>query len=162
MAFDPISTLFEAGKLAIERIWPDPIRRAEEVRKLEELRQKGDLAELQAHVDLMLAQLEVNKAEAQHKSVFVAGWRPAVGWICAACLGLAFIPKAMALTGMWIYHCIVLYSAFDPSQGPLPPMPAYPELGLSDVLGILGGMLGMGAMRSMDKRAGVQTDKVGA
>ncbi|WP_299942131.1 3TM-type holin [uncultured Microbulbifer sp.] len=153
MSFDPLTALFDAGKMAIERIWPDPIKRVEEVRKLEELKQKGEMAALNAQVQLLLGQLEVNKAEAQHKSVFVAGWRPAVGWICASCLGLAFIPKAMALTGVWIYHCIVLYSGFDPSlEQPLPAIPAYPDLGLTDVLGILGGMLGMGAMRSIDKR----------
>lgn len=145
--------------MAIERIWPDPMKRAEEMRKLEEIRQRGDLAELKAHVDLMQGQLEVNKAEAQHKSIFVAGWRPAVGWICASCLGLAFIPKAMALNVLWIYQCIVIYSNYS-GAGPVPPLPVYPDLGLTDVLGILGGMLGMGAMRSHDKRAGVQTDRI--
>ena len=75
MALDPLSALFEAGKMAIERIWPDPIRRAEEVRKLEEMRQRGDLAELRAYVEITLAQIEVNKESAKHKSVFVAGAR---------------------------------------------------------------------------------------
>ena len=80
MPIDPISALFEAGKLAIERIWPDPIKRAEEVRKLEEMRQRGDLAELEAYVKITLAQIEVNKESARHKSVFVAGARPAAVW----------------------------------------------------------------------------------
>lgn len=161
MSFDPLSAAFELGKTAIEKIWPDPTKRAEELRKLEELRQHGDLAELNAHVQLMLGQLEVNKAEAQHKSVFVAGWRPAVGWVCAASLALAFIPKAMVITLMWSYQCYLLFSTFTPAPGvAFPLMPPFPDMGLTDVLGILGGILGMGAMRSHDKRAGVQTDSL--
>ena len=50
MSFDPISAAFDLGKVAIERIWPDPIRRAEEIRKLEELRQQGDLAQLKTAI----------------------------------------------------------------------------------------------------------------
>ena len=80
MAIDPITSIFELGKTAIEKIWPDANKRAEEMRKLEEMRQSGDLARLELHVQLMLAQLEVNKAEAEHPKVFVAGWRPFIGW----------------------------------------------------------------------------------
>ena len=54
---------------------------------------KAELAMMQAkgELDLMLGQIEINKVEAQHSSVFVSGWRPAVGWICAAALGYEFI-----------------------------------------------------------------------
>ena len=44
------------------------------------------MAEKQAH-EANMAQVEVNKAEAKHRSIFVAGWRPFVGWICAVCVG---------------------------------------------------------------------------
>ena len=54
MSFDPVSAIFELGKSAVERIWPDPIRRAEEMRKLEELRAKGDSEELNAQSEVML------------------------------------------------------------------------------------------------------------
>lgn len=162
MAFDPLSAAFELGKTAIEKIWPDPTKRAQELRLLEELRQKGDLAELNAHVQLMVAQLEVNKVEAAHKSIFVAGWRPAVGWISAIALAVAFIPKAIMLTIMWSIQCYMIMDQFDPSTGVIPGLPPFPELGLMDILGILGGMLGMGTMRSMDKKNKVQTDNLGS
>ena len=73
MSFDPLTAAFDLGKMAIKRIWRDPTEQAEEMRKLEELHQQGDLAALNAHVQLMLGQLEVNKAEAQHKSLFEIG-----------------------------------------------------------------------------------------
>lgn len=145
MSFDPISAAFDLGKVAIEKIWPDPTKRAEELRKLEELRQNGDLAELNAHVQLMLGQLEVNKAEAQHKSIFVAGWRPAVGWICAIILGFNYI-------GVWILEYI---AAFVDNMPPTPE-----RMDMSELWPVLLGMLGIGVQRSYDKRNGTQTDKI--
>lgn len=75
MSLDPISALLDAGKMAISRIWPDPVKQAEEQRKLAELAQKGDLAAMSAEVDLLLGQISVNAKEAEHKSIFIAGVR---------------------------------------------------------------------------------------
>ena len=72
MSFDPLSALLDLGKSAIDKIWPDPIKRAEELRKLKEIEQKGDLAELNAYVSNLSGQLAINAAEAKHKSIFVA------------------------------------------------------------------------------------------
>lgn len=158
MSFDPISAAFDIGKTAIERIWPDPIRRAEEIRKLEELRQNGDLAQLNAHVQLMLGQLEVNKAEAQHKSIFVAGWRPAVGWVGAISLCAMYIPKALVMTAFWVYQS---YLVLNPTEGVvIPELPEFPDLGTGDIIGLLMSILGVGAMRSFDKMKGTQTDSI--
>ena len=100
------------------------------------------LAEKQHHEQVM-GQLEVNKAEAAHKSLFVAGWRPAVGWVCA--LGMAshflivpFANFAMAMAGM-------------PDQLPL--------IELDTMMPVLMGMLGLGAMRSYEKTKGVSREK---
>ena len=93
--------------------------------------------------DLAKGQLEVNKTEAAHKSLFVAGWRPAVGWTC--CLGMAsnflVIPMAnfaLALTGSAI---------------------VVPLLDTGEMMPVLMGMLGLGAMRTYEKKQGVQRDK---
>ena len=93
--------------------------------------------------ELAKGQLEVNKTEAAHKSLFVAGWRPAVGWICA--LGMAsnflIIPIAnfvLALTGSTIL---------------------IPLLDTGEMMPVLMGMLGLGAMRTYEKKQGVQRDK---
>jgi hypothetical protein len=95
------------------------------------------LADKQAH-DQIMAQLEVNKVEAAHKSLFVSGWRPAVGWVCVA--GMAFNFIVVPLVG--------------------PPVAAYSQvhlelLELEMMMPVLLGMLGLGGMRSYEKRNGV-------
>ena len=93
--------------------------------------------------ELAKGQLEINKTEAAHKSLFVAGWRPAVGWTC--CLGMAsnflVIPITnfvLALTGSAI---------------------VVPLLDTGEMMPVLMGMLGLGAMRTYEKKQGVQRDK---
>ena len=93
--------------------------------------------------ELAKAQLDVNKVEAAHKSMFVAGWRPAVGWVC--CLGLAsnylFIPMAN-------FVLVISNSGVT-----------VPSLDLSGMMPVLMGMLGLGAMRSYEKTKGVSREK---
>lgn len=151
MSFDPLSAAFDLGKTAIERIWPDPVKRAEEMRKLEELKQKGNLAELNAHVQLMLGQLKVNAAEASHKSIFVAGWRPFIGWCGGAALAYQFLLYPL-LTWLW-----ALAQAFGKIPTEVSPPPVL-ETGV--LFSIVTAMLGIGGMRSYDKRNGTQTDKI--
>lgn len=152
MSFDPISAAFDLGKVAVERIWPDPVKRAEEMRKLEELKQKGDLAQLNAHVKLMLAQLDVNKAEAGHKSLFVAGWRPSVGWVGSLALAWQFIAYPMLL---WLW-ALLQAKHFVPADLSPPPV-----LDSGPLFSIITAMLGIGAMRSFDKTKGTHTDSIG-
>ena len=141
-----ITGLFSLGKAAIERLFPDKQKRAEEIRKLEEIKQKGDLAQLQAHVQLMVGQLEINKEEAKHKSVFVAGWRPFCGWVG----GLS-----LAYTGL--VHPLLLWGwAVAGKDAAL--APPFIESGLLGI--VLTGMLGLGGMRSYDKIKGTQTDRI--
>ena len=93
--------------------------------------------------ELAKAQLDVNKVEAAHKSMFVAGWRPAVGWVC--CLGLAsnylFIPMANFVLVISNSGVVV------------------PALDLTGMMPVLMGMLGLGAMRSYEKTKGVSREK---
>lgn len=145
MSFDPLSAAFDLGRVAIEKIWPDPTKRAQEMRLLEELRQKGDLAELNAHVQLMVGQLEVNKAEAQHKSIFVAGWRPAVGWVCVTILAFNYV-------GVYLLEYLSTFA-----ENP----PALPQrFDMTELWPVLLGMLGIGGMRSYDKKERTQTDSI--
>ena len=145
MSFDPFTAAFEAGKLAIEKIWPDANKRAEEMRLLEELRQKGNLAELNAYVQLRLAQVNVNLEQAKSNSMFVAGSRPFIIWVCG--FGLAF---------QYLLHPLLIWIwAFADMTGK-PPLP----LDLSVMMPLLLGLLGLGSMRSFDKKNHVQTDKI--
>ena len=144
MSFDPLSALFELGKTAIEKIWPDPSKRAEELFKLEQLKQTGDLAKMQAEVSLMLGQIEINKVEAQHPSVFVAGARPAVIWIGAFGLAYAAVVEPSAR--------FVARVCFD-YQG------EFPTLDTTITMQVLFGILGLGAYRTYEKTKEVQTDR---
>jgi hypothetical protein len=93
------------------------------------------LAEKQAH-ESALAQLEVNKVEAAHKSLFVSGWRPAVGWSC--CFALVYSTILAPILSIWF---------------------TVPPVDSSLLTTVLMGMLGLGAMRSAEKVKGVQRDK---
>jgi hypothetical protein len=93
---DPVTigSLIGVGKELIGRIWPDPQEQAEELRKLEELRQKGELAELQAYIQVMQARLSVIQSEATSEHFLTANWRPIVmlvftGLIVARWFGLS-------------------------------------------------------------------------
>lgn len=71
-----ISGLMSLGKEIIGRVWPNPQEQAEELRKLHELEQKGDLADLQAYVQVLQGRLSVIKAEASSEHWLAANWRP--------------------------------------------------------------------------------------
>ena len=88
----------------------------------------------------MLAQIDVNKVEAAHRSIFVAGWRPFVGWTCGAALCWHFVFQDLILfASAWAGH----------------PMAALPELYTDTLLTVLLSMLGLGGLRSFEKVRGV-------
>ncbi len=144
MSFDPISAIFDLGKTAIEKIWPDPTKRAQEMRLLEELKQKGDLAELNAHVQLIQGQMSINMEEAKHKSVFVAGWRPFVGWVGG--FSLAYVSMLEPL--MRFVATMIGYVG------------EFPVIDTTLNMQVLMGMLGIAGMRSYDKKQKTQTDDI--
>ena len=93
--------------------------------------------------ELAKAQIEVNKTEAAHKSLFVSGWRPAVGWTC--CLGLASNYLLIPLAN---FALALADSTIE-----------VPVLDLSTMMPVLMGMLGLGAMRTAEKVKGVERNK---
>ena len=93
------------------------------------------LAERHA-TELAKGQLEVNKVEAAHKSLFVAGWRPSIGWCCS--LGLLYHVLIAPIAGIWV---------------------EVPEIDPSLLMTTMTGMLGLGAMRSYEKTRGVSREK---
>ena len=93
------------------------------------------LAERHAN-ELDKGQLEVNKVEAAHKSLFVAGWRPSIGWCCS--LGLLYHVLIAPIAGIWV---------------------EVPEIDPSLLMTTMTGMLGLGAMRSYEKTRGVSREK---
>jgi hypothetical protein len=89
---------------------------------------------------LALSQIEVNKAEAASGSLFKGGWRPAVGWVCAIAFAYHFILKDLIVFG-----CAV--AGVD--------MPELPDFDMGTLLTVLGGMLGIGSLRTYEKQKGL-------
>jgi|TARA_R110001592_G_scaffold119656_1_gene322995 hypothetical protein len=110
----------------------DPQKRAEAEREI-----NAALTENLAKIDL--AQIEVNKVEAASRSLFVSGWRPCVGWVCAAALAYTYV-----LQPMFIFILA--------QTGHLVEMPA---LDIAGLMPILMGLLGLGGLRSYEKVKGV-------
>lgn len=130
-----IAALIPALGNLLDRVFPDPAVAADAKVAVMEMAQRGELAYLDADLKMATGQMEVNKAEAQHQSIFVAGWRPAIGWVCASAFAFKFVvgPTAavlMAVAG----HPIVL-----------------PEFDFSEMSTILLGMLGLGTLRTVEK-----------
>ena len=90
--------------------------------------------------ELAMAQIEVNKAEAASGSIFKGGWRPFIGWVC----GFAFAYH-------FILQPILLFGAAAAGVS-LPPLP---EFDMSQMMPVLLGMLGLGGLRTYEKKAGV-------
>lgn len=117
----------------------------------DEERLKAELDFKKLDQELMLGQIEVNKEEAKSKSLFVAGWRPSLGWIGAIALAYQFILYPLLLWAMKVVEI-----KWGLPEGITPP----PMLDTGALWTLLTGMLGIGGMRSLDKWKGTQTDKI--
>lgn len=135
-----IGAIFEFGGKIIDKVWPDKTEAEKAKLKLFELQMNGELQQLAADLELAKGQLQVNAVEAQSSSVFVAGWRPAVGWVCVIGLLYTFILRPLL---SWA-------SGFAVDPVPLPP-----ALDMADLLTLLLGMLGLGGLRTAEKLKGV-------
>jgi hypothetical protein len=93
-----------------------------------------------------LAQMEVNKTEAQNQNLFVAGWRPAIGWVGAAAMAYQFLAYPL-LVWSWTW---MQAEQIVPQDVKPPPM-----LDTEALWVILSGMLGIAGMRSFEKTRGV-------
>jgi len=126
-----LGPVFDLGGKIIDRLFPDPAQKAAAELELLKLTQSGDL-------QTVLAQLEINAKEAAHPSLFVAGWRPFVGWCCG--LGLAYATMG---------HNILSWLAV--ARG----WPVPPAVDSDLLIYTLGGLLGIAGLRSVEKVKGV-------
>jgi phenylpyruvate tautomerase PptA (4-oxalocrotonate tautomerase family) len=90
--------------------------------------------------ELAKGQIDINKEEAKSRNIFIAGWRPFVGWTCGLALFWHFLglPVTLFVTG-W----------FNLQHPPLP------EFDMQSLMTVLLGMLGLGGMRTFEKFKGV-------
>ena len=109
----------------IDKIWPN--------------KSEQERAELAAALAVVQGQLQVNQAEAANASVFVSGWRPFIGWVCGAACAWNWIGLPMAAAGLSM-------AGRDFNLAPAD---------LTEMLPVLMGMLGLGALRTAEKFRGV-------
>jgi len=122
-----LDALLGLGGKLVDKLIPDPAARDAAKLELLKLQQSGELA-------AMVAQTEINKVEAANPSVFVSGWRPAIGWVCAMAMAYQYLIRPFL---------VAFY-----------PVLAFP--GLDDNLWqLLAGMLGLGGLRTFEKLNGV-------
>ena len=127
-----LQTLIGPVSSLLEKLVPDKDLRSKLSHEI------ATMAEKNAHEQIK-AQLDINKTEAQHNSLFVSGWRPAVGWTC--CLGMAANFLIIPMTNF----ALALASSNI----------SIPLIDLETMLPVLLGMLGLGGMRSYEKSKGV-------
>ena len=127
-----ITALVPALGTLVDRLIPD---RAAAQRAKDDM----EAALVKASNEAALAQVEVNKIEAGHSSVFVAGWRPAIGWVCAAALAWAFIVAPVA---SWTMAALGVKETL-------------PAIGTDNLFELVLAMLGLGGLRTFEKMRGV-------
>lgn len=133
-----IGSLLDFGRTIIERFVPDPAMKLKATQDMFDAQQRGELAKMAAETGLIQGQIDTNKIEAANASIFVSGWRPAVGWVCVLGLAYTFIgwPMAVWASGIWTF-------------------PPPPTLDMGTLITLLGGMLGLGGLRTYEKINGV-------
>lgn len=120
-----IGEVADLAKDVIGRIWPD--------------KSAQEQAELSAALLVVQGQLAVNQAEAASSSVFVSGWRPFVGWVCGAAFAWNWIGLPITTAGLQLAGVTLALAPAD----------------LTEMMPVLLGMLGLGALRTHEKIKGV-------
>jgi len=131
----PWGAVVQGALSIIDKVIPDPAAKAAAQLQVLQLNQTGQLADLKSSTDLALAQIGVDNTEAASTSLYKSGWRPTVGWVC--CIGLAYQFLALPLLA-WLGANIWKWA---------PP----PSLDMGTLMTLLGGLLGLGAMRTVEK-----------
>jgi hypothetical protein len=130
-----VTTLLPAVTDVIGRFLPaDPEKKAAAQREIE--------AKLTSHLaQVDLAQLGINQVEAAHRSMFVAGWRPFIGWTCGVALAYTYVVQPVLI--------------FVLAQSGFLPVVELPRMNLGELMPVLMGILGLGGLRSWEKVKGV-------
>ena len=128
-----LGSVLDLGRDLISRFFPDKTEAAKAEAEFLRMAAEGELKQI-------IGQLEINAREAQHPSIFVAGWRPFFGWLGGAGFAYAVIVQPM-LT--WL--------------AAIKGWPVPPDLNIDLLWVVITGMLGIGGLRTFEKAKGVAT-----
>lgn len=131
---DPITAALNLGSDLVNRLFPDKAQNDAAKAQLAQLVVSGQIQEI-------AGQIQINAVEAQSNSTFVAGWRPFVGWICGLGFGYQFLIQP------FLTFLVKLHN----------PNFEAPPLDASTLSELLMALLGMGALRTVDKVKGVDS-----
>ena len=131
MSFDPITAGLDVLGKILDRVLPN---------KVEADKAKAELLSMQVQGELnqLMGQLEINKEEAKNPNWFVSGWRPAAGWVSVLGLTYEFIMQPLLSWASIIVH-----------------IPVPPAIDVDTLMVLLGSLLGIGGLRTIDKVKGV-------
>ena len=122
----------------VNKFIPDPQAQAQMQLELAKLKQADNFKQIDAALQMAQQQTDINKAEATSGSLFIGGWRPACGWVCAIAFGYHYVVQpSLAFT----------LSAFGVQV-------VLPQFNMDTLMTLLMGMLGLGGMRTFDKLKG--------
>ena len=128
----PLDALLTLGSSLIDKFFPDKTQAETAKAQLLQMQVSGELAQI-------TGQIQINKVEAANANLFVSGWRPAIGWVCA-----------MALAYQYLLRPLLSWATIAAGYN----FPVLP--GLDDNLWqLMMGMLGMGVLRTFEKVSGV-------
>lgn len=122
-----------------DRLFPDPIERERKLAEVRRLEQSGELELFSSMLEADKAQMAVNQQEAQHASLFVAGARPFILWVCGVAMAYHFIAQPML--------AFLLAAAGNNVQ--------LPTFDMETLNTVLFGLLGLSGMRTVEKVKGV-------
>ena len=129
-----IAALIPVIGSVIDKIFPDKTEAEKAKLKMIEMAQAGEFKAIDADLELARNQAEINRSEAGHSSIFVAGWRPFIGWVCGVAMVYQYLARPL-LIGVGGYTALP---------------------GLDGTLWeILAGMLGIAGLRTWEKVKGV-------
>ena len=98
---------------------------------------------------LLLGQLEINMKEAMHPSIFVAGWRPWIGWVCGMAFAYTYLVLPMMMFGVFTFGNAAMVKQ----------VALMPSLDMTMMFPVLLGMLGLGGMRTYEKKTGSEKNR---
>lgn len=127
--------LVPAISTLLDKLIPDPTAREQAKQELLKAEREGDLKEWQLALSADQMQADINKIEAGHAELFVAGWRPFIGWVCGVAFAYHFVVQPILAFGIANAGGDVKLPGFD----------------MDALFTVLMGMLGLGGLRTIEK-----------